>query len=158
MPWKERFFVLIGNILTCFVDHVQLDECKGEVFIFAETELRSTYHGGQQFGIYLANPFEPIQMAAISMQEQTLWMEALKKAINQAKLSLRAYMLKKGSLNDTSYKKKYFVLHQEALSYHKDKYSLSASQGCIYLNAGTVAEFNDNLQYIIVSDPSTSQT
>jgi hypothetical protein len=143
--------------LTCFADHVQLDECKGEAFIFGETEVITMSSEGQPFGISLATPFEPIRVAASNPEDQTIWVNALRRTVNQAKLCLRGYILKRSSMNDGQFKKKYFVLHQDAVSYHKDKSHLGAGQGCIYLNAETIAEFNDNLQLIEITDPNSNQ-
>lgn len=112
---------------------------------------------GKEFGLYLAVPFDPIQLAASSSEELGLWKAALQNAVRVAQQSLRGFMLKQSLTVQGQQRLKYFILHEDALTYHKDSVHLSTVQGCLYFHEGTLATYHDDELRIVISDSASNQ-
>lgn len=147
--WKDRFFILCGNVLSCFINHRNLDGKRGELLLFHETKAELDEFDGKQFGIKLSGPFDAIHLAAANAADQKLWLAALNRAIDGAKKSLRGYMLRISASG--SKKEKFFVLHENSLSYHSGSDNLNV-QGFVVFQPGVTVRGNEKLQLLQVRD------
>ena len=141
--WKKRFFVLRGSTLNYFSDQ-NSTRSKGELLIFGETQIKSGEENGQPFCLSLWEPFSQLQLACASESDLQVWMGAFNRSISTGKQALRNTMYRRAQLQDGGTKKKYFILHAEVITYHKDKTQLLNVQGLVHLDANTDLEYNDN--------------
>ena len=121
--WKKRYFVLRGNNLAYYDNH-EMGESKADVFLLAETEVKPCEIDDQLCCISLSIPFSSIQLAALSLADQSSWIDAFETAISNAKSALRGSYFKLSNSGDTQRKKKFFILHEMAIGLYKDEQHL----------------------------------
>lgn len=153
--WKKRFFVLRGSTLNYFSDQSS-SKSKGELLIFAETEIKSGNENGQAFCISMWEPFSLLQLATASAADMAIWMQAFTRAIETGRRALRSIMYRKAQLADGGTKKKFFILHSDVITYHKDREQLLNVQGLVHLDRNTDMEYNDAKMLITVQDLSAN--
>lgn len=153
--WKKRFFVLRGSTLNYFSDQSST-KSKGELLIFAETQIKSANENGQAFCISLWEPFSLLQLATASAADMAIWVQAFTRAIETGRRALRSIMYRKAQLADGGTKKKFFILHSDVITYHKDREQLLNVQGLVHLDRNTDMEYNDAKMLITVQDMSAN--
>ena len=153
--WKKRFFVLRGSTLNYFSDQSST-KSKGELLIFAETQFRSGNENGQSFCISLWEPFSVLQLATATQADLAQWGKAFERAIEAGRQALRSVMYRKAQLADGGTKKKFFILHLDVITYHKDAKQLLNVQGLVHLDRNTDMEYNDSKMLITVQDMSAN--
>ena len=141
--WKKRYFVLRGSTLNYFSD-AGSTKSKGELLIFGETQTKSGNENGQPFCVSMWGPFSLLQLACASAADMQVWLAAFARSIEMGKKALRAVMYRKAQLQDGGTKKKFFILHSEVITYHKDRTQLLNVQGLVHLDKNTDLEFNDS--------------
>ena len=155
--WKKRYFMLNGNTFTYYIDHKSLDKAKGDLLLTAEATVEESTLPGKQFCLMITTPFHTLVIAAKDIEEQQSWRVAIEKSILVARYSVRGYITKKGSLTDGGKSRKFFILHETAITWHRDHEHTQDIQGMIKLNADTTIETNDEQNKINLTD-STSNT
>jgi len=141
--WKKRFFVLRGSTLNYFSDQ-NSSKSKGELLIFGETQLKSGSDNGQPFSLSMWEPFSILQLACASEADRQVWINAFVRAIEIGRQALRNTMYRRAQLQDGGTKKKFFILHSDVVTYHKDKTQLLNVQGLVHLDSNTELEYNDS--------------
>jgi len=141
--WKKRYFVLRGSTLNYFSD-AGSTKSKGELLIFGETQTKSGNENGQPFCVSMWEPFSLLQLACASAADMQVWLAAFARSIDMGKKALRAVMYRKAQLQDGGTKKKFFILHSDVITYHKDRTQLLNVQGLVHLDKNTDLEFNDS--------------
>ena len=149
--WKKRFFVLRGSSLNYFSDQ-NSTKSKGELLIFGETQFKSGSENGQPFSISLWEPFSLLQLACASEADLRVWIDAFARSIALGKQSLRSIIYRRAQLQDGGTKKKFFVLHQDVITYHKDKTQLLNVQGLVHLDNNSDLEFDDSKLILTIQD------
>ncbi len=144
--------MLRGCTFTYYTDHQTMQEPKGELLVFAETKLQTMELSGQKFCFSLMKPFPALHLAAESADDVQIWVKAFAKAIMMAQKGLRNYMTKYINPRDGLSKKKFFILHQDAITIHRDSESISVVQGLIHLNDNSFCEYYDRSLRITVVD------
>ena len=129
--WKRRYFMLRGCTFTYYSDHHSMQDPKGELLIFGESKMTTCELSGQKFCITLMNPFPVLHLACETNDDMQLWVKAFTKSIALAKKGLRNYMIKYSNPSEGPSKRKYFILHQDAVTIHKDMESISVVQGTL---------------------------
>lgn len=157
-PWKKRFFMLHGCILTYYNDHLSTQESKGELLVFAETVVIPCDFHAQQYCLSLAEPFPPLMLAADTQGERDMWVKCFTRAITAAKFSLRGNIYRRSSAREGGNKLKYFILHENALTYHKNRDNIFAVQGLIHINSESYMEYNDDKSRITLVDTISKYT
>jgi hypothetical protein len=141
--WKKRFFVLRGSTLNYFSDQ-NSSKSKGELLIFGETQLKSGSDNGQPFSLSMWEPFSILQLACASEADRQVWINAFVRAIEIGRQALLNTMYRRSQLQDGGTKKKFFILHSDVVTYHKDKTQLLNVQGLVHLDSNTELEYNDS--------------
>lgn len=166
--WKLRFFILIGNVLSCYADHEHTSTNKGEIFIFEETEVSEVAEKGKAHGILLKNPFDPVSLAAVSLADQSLWKAAFNNAVELARQAPKGFIVKISSTEKGSKKLRYCVLHENVISFHtvrcfalcwgfceinmQSQDSHSTASSLLYLDQHVLFDANDAKQLISLTD------
>jgi hypothetical protein len=146
--WKKRYFMLRGCTLTYYSDHQSMDTAKGELLVFGETEFREDLN--QKNSFTLAVPFALLNLSCESGMDFFVWCKAFKNAIGLAQQALTSYIDKLSDDEEVS-KRKFFILHQDAITFHKDEFTTSSVQGLLHLNDNTHMEYyNKKLQIIVI--------
>lgn len=140
--WKKRFFVLRGSTLNYYSDQ-NATKSKGELLVFGETQLKSGSENGQPYCITIWEPFSVLQLACASPADLQVWIAAFTRSMDIGKRALRNNMYRKALLQDGGTKKKYFILHSDVITYHKDKTQLLNVQGLVHMDKNTDMEYND---------------
>ena len=135
--------MLRGCTFTYYTDHQTMQEPKGELLVFAETKLQAMELSGQKFCFSLMKPFPTLHLAAETADDLQIWVKAFSKAVTMAQKGLRNYMTKYINPRDGPSKKKFFILHQDAITIHRDNESISVVLGLIHLNDNTFMEYYD---------------
>ena len=137
--WRKRYFILTHNTLNYYLSDKDLRKPKGNVLIVGDGQVRNenaiaTKSGKENnkkfFGFRFTTPFESILFLSATEKDRALWVKSIQYAIDHAHLSLRGYMLKRTSamsLLDPTVRK-FWVLHQDILSYHKDHESTQTDE------------------------------
>ncbi|CAE7846647.1 unnamed protein product [Symbiodinium microadriaticum] len=125
--WKKRYFMLNGNTFTYYVDHKNVDKAKGDLLLTAE-----------------------------DTEERDSWRVAIEKSIMVARNSIRGYITKKGSLADGGKSRRFFILHEAAITWHKDHEHTQDIQGMVKLATDTSMICNDEQLKINLTDASTN--
>eukprot|EP00602_Paraphysomonas_sp_CaronLab_P002046 CAMPEP_0185025022 /NCGR_PEP_ID=MMETSP1103-20130426/8142_1 /TAXON_ID=36769 /ORGANISM="Paraphysomonas bandaiensis, Strain Caron Lab Isolate" /LENGTH=1076 /DNA_ID=CAMNT_0027558133 /DNA_START=70 /DNA_END=3300 /DNA_ORIENTATION=- len=156
--WKKRYFMLNGNTFTYYVDHKSVDKAKGDLLLTAEASVEESVLPGKPFCIMITTPFHTLVVAAKDAEERDAWRVAIEKSIMVARNSIRGYITKKGSLADGGKSRKFFILHEAAITWHKDHEHTQDIQGMIKLNADTTIVLNDDLYKINLTDSTNNVT
>jgi PH domain len=154
MLWKRRFFMLRGSTFSYFADHNTLHMSKGELIVFAETTISTGELSGQRYCITLADPFPSLTLACETPAEMDIWLKAFTSSIALARDGgVRGFAYKFTSPKEGGgSSKKYFVLHQDAITVHKDADVAAAVLGLIHLNDYTFMEYYDSSKKITIVD------
>lgn len=140
--------MLRGCTLTYYSDHQSMDTPKGELLVFGETEFREDMN--QKNSFTLAIPFALLNLSCESGMDFFVWSKAFKGAITLAQQALTSYIDKISDDEDVS-KRKFFILHQDAITFHKDEFTTSSVQGLLHLNDHTHMEYyNKKLKIKII--------
>jgi hypothetical protein len=135
-----------------------MDSPKGELLIFGETKCEAKEYSGQKYCLTLSEPFAILYLACEAEQDLEVWVRAFDKAITSAKKAIRSFMYKYVSSKEGGSKRKYFILHQDAITFHRDEDHINSVQGLIHLNDSTYMEYYDNKQRITLVDTSLKHT
>ena len=149
--WKRRYFMLRGSTLSYYTDHLSMDSPKGELLVFGQTRFTTDENGPQKNSFSLAFPFNELKLSCESGLDFFVWSKACKAAITLAQQALKGYIDKTTDAEEVT-KRKYFILHQDALTYHKDDSSIGSVQGIMHLNDHTLMEYFDKKHEIAVID------
>jgi hypothetical protein len=149
--WKKRFFMLRGSTLTYYENHQSMNAPKGELLVFGETRCHAENLYGQKFSFTLSVPFAPLNLACENLNDFNLWTRAFENSILLAQQALRSY-IDKFVEKEGSTRRKYFILHQDAITFHKDDSDISSVQGLLHLNDNTLMEFYDRKEQITLYD------
>ena len=137
--WKKRYFVLSGNTLNYYKNNRDLDIPKGNVLIVEdgivkmENQIKTKASGGGKdytyYGFRFTTPFDSILFMTISSEDRAAWMRALESAVALSRTFLRGYILNVvHGITSQSKVRKFFVLHSDVLTYHKDHESTKETQ------------------------------
>jgi hypothetical protein len=100
----------------------------------------------------ITTPFHTLVLAAKDDTERAAWKGALERAIEVTRRSCRGYVTKKGGIMDGGKSRKFFILHEAAITWHKDHEHTSAIQGMIKLSADTSMDINEEQMKINLYD------
>lgn len=156
--WKKRYFMLNGNTMTYFVDHNSVDKAKGDLLLTAEASVADSTMPGKPYCVTITTPFHTLIVAAKDVEEQQAWKSAIEQSILQARNSIRGYITKKGGLVDRGKTRKFFILHESAITWHQDHEHTSAIQGMMKLTSETTVLFDDAQNRITLTDTVTNAT
>lgn len=149
---RKRYVVLNGNAIIYYADHNSLSTPKGNLLIVGDSELKDREIEGFEFAFEVSTPFESLVLAARSAEDRAAWKYSISKSIEFARFSLRGYMIKKGTFLEGS-PRKFFVLHNNRLSFHADHEHTALTQWSIDISDKTVMKVLDDKKMIIgVSD------
>ena len=143
--------MLRGSTLSYYTDHLSMDTPKGELLVFGQTRFTTDENGPQKNSFSLAFPFNELKLSCESGLDFFVWSKACKAAITLAQQALMGFIDKTTDAEEVS-KRKYFILHQDALTYHKDDCSIGSVQGIMHLNDHTLMEYFDKKHEIAVID------
>ena len=126
--WRKRYFVLTGNTMNYYISNKKMDTPKGNVLIVGDgmvkvedsIQTKGSKTDRQYYGFRFTTPFESILFLSISADDRSSWMRALEAAVELSKRYLRGYMLKRTPALVNGSVRKFFVLHNEVLTHHKD--------------------------------------
>jgi PH domain len=152
--WKRRFFVLRDSTLAYYTDH-QSKTPRDSLILFGETELARTAFAGQRFCITLRYPFDLVYFGCEDEQSLLVWMNALQKTIEAGKATPRGYMNRCiDSREGRKMKRRFFVLHRDAVTVHQDKENLHILQGIYRITQASVMEYDDAHLILVIIDHS----
>jgi hypothetical protein len=154
--WKKRYFMLNGNTMTYFVDHNTVDKAKGDLLLTAEAGVEESTMPGRPYCVTITTPFHTLIVAAKDAEEQESWKSAIEQSILQARNSIRGYITKKGGLVDRGKQRKFFILHESAITWHQDHEHTSAIQGMMKLTPETSVIYDDAQNKITLTDTTTN--
>lgn len=137
--------------MTYYADQTSMDTPKGELLVFGETEFAVDEFASQKHSFTLAVPFALLNLSCESGMDFFVWTKAFKASIALAQQALTGYMDKVSDAEEIS-KRKFFILHQDALTFHKDEESTSSVQGLLHLNDYTHMDYYDRKRQIVVTD------
>ena len=126
--WKRRYFMLRGCTFTYYSDHQTMQEPKGELLVFAETKLSSSELSGQKHCFTLMTPFPALHLACETADDLQVWLAAFRQSTALAHRGLRSYVTKAVPQSDGPSKRKFFILHQDAVTIHMSAESISVVQ------------------------------
>lgn len=149
--------MLRGSTLSYYDNHTSLNAPKGELLVFGETKCLAENQYGQKFSFTLSIPFAPLNLTCEHLNDFNLWTRAFENSILLAQKALRSY-IDKFVEKDGSQKRKYFILHQDAITFHKDESDISAVQGLLHLNDSTIMEYYDRKEQITITDTHLKHT
>ena len=150
--------MLNGNTFTYYVDHKNVDKAKGDLLLTAEATVEESSLPGKPYCIMITTPFHTLIVAAKDQEERDSWRVAIEKSIMIARNSIRGYITKKGTLADGGKSRRFFILHEAAITWHKDHEHTQDIQGMIKLAADTSMICNDDQCKINLTDSSTNTT
>ena len=156
--WKKRYFMLNGNTMTYYVDHNSVEKAKGDLLLTSEASVEDSSQPGKPFCITITTPFHTLIVAAKDQEERVGWRKAIEDAILLARNSIRGYISKKGGLVDRGKSRKFFILHDTAITWHQDHEHTSAIQGMMKLTPETTILLNDEQGRINLTDTTTNST
>lgn len=134
--WRKRYFVLTGNTMNYYISNKKMDVPKGNVLIVGDgvvkvedsIKTKGAKTDRQYYGFRFTTPFESILFLSISADDRTSWMRALEAAVELSKRYLRGYMLKRTPALVNGSVRKFFVLHNDVLTHHKDHESTKVAE------------------------------
>eukprot|EP00604_Paraphysomonas_vestita_P002618 CAMPEP_0174818500 /NCGR_PEP_ID=MMETSP1107-20130205/1172_1 /TAXON_ID=36770 /ORGANISM="Paraphysomonas vestita, Strain GFlagA" /LENGTH=1084 /DNA_ID=CAMNT_0016030393 /DNA_START=1357 /DNA_END=4611 /DNA_ORIENTATION=- len=144
--------------MTYFVDHNSVDKAKGDLLLTAEASVADSSMPGKPYCVTITTPFHTLVIAAKDTEEQQSWKSAIEQSILQARNSIRGYITKKGGLVDRGKTRKFFILHESAITWHQDHEHTSAIQGMMKLTPETTVLFDDAQNRITLTDTVTNAT
>lgn len=150
--WKKRYFILNGNTLTYYETHKNVSKPKGDLLLTSESVVENSSVPGKDFCLMITTPFHTLVLAAKDDAERVAWSAALERAIEVTRRSCRGYITKKGGIMDGGKSRKFFIMHEAAITWHKDHEHTSAIQGMLKLSADTSMDINDELKKINLYD------
>jgi hypothetical protein len=156
--WKKRYFMLNGNTMTYYTDHNSMDKAKGDLLLTPEATVEETSVPGKPFCVTITTPFHTLVIAAKDQEERVAWRKAVEDSILMARNSIRGYITKKGGLVDRGKTRKFFILHDAAITWHQDHEHTSSIQGMMKLTAETTIALNDEQHRITLTDTATNNT
>ena len=134
-----------------------MDSPKGELLVFGETKYALDELSSQKHSFTLAIPFAMINLSCETGIDFFLWTKAFKKSIALAQQALRSYIDKVVETEEIT-KTKFFILHQDAITVHRDENSTSSVQGLLHLNDNTSMEYYDKKRQITITDTELRHT
>lgn len=153
--WKKRYFMLSGNTLTYYTDHNSIERAKGDLLLTPETSIEDSSTQGRNFCLTITTPFHKLIVGAKDSDERNSWRKSLEEAITKAKSSIRGYITKKGGLVEATVRK-FFILHDSAISWHQDHEHTSQIQGLIKLTSDTTMVVDDQTHRITLTERPTN--
>jgi hypothetical protein len=139
------------------------------LYPLGETKCSTEEYSDKMFCFKLSVPFAMLNLACENTSDFKVWTLAFHKSISLAQEALRSYIYKlsekgengekgerKGKEEDK--KRKYFILHQDVITFHKDEKNINAVQGLIHLNDTTSMEYYDKKQRIVIKDNQLKQS
>jgi hypothetical protein len=144
--------MLRGCTFTYYSDHQSMQDPKGELLVFAETKLQAIELSSQKHCFTLTTPFPVLHLACETADDLQIWLAAFGRASALAQRGLRSYVTKAVPQSDGASKRKFFILHQDAVTIHMSAESISVVQGLIHLNDNTFMEYYDHSLKITLID------
>lgn len=142
--WKKRFFVLTDTTLHYYENEQNMAKPKGSVLIVHDSTVKNTgTEGGKSNCFNLCTPFTELHVSADDEDEVASWIAALEGAIKQTKDLPRGYLTKRGGIFDGGNRKKYFIMHVNAITWHADHEHVKVIQGTMPLLDSTDVEYAD---------------
>lgn len=154
--WKKRYFVLTETSFKYYADHSSTDTLKGDLAIKGETVVEETDRKvtGRNFCLTIKNNLSNlVVISAKDEQEMIGWKDAIEQVIINTSSSIKGYAMKVERDDDMPVLK-YFIFHNESLSYHQDENHTGAIQGIMKLTSTTKINFDEDFLKISLSDPS----
>ena len=150
--WKKRYFILNGNTLAYHETHKNVSKSKGDLLLTSEAVVENSSVPGKDYCLMITTPFHTLVLAAKDDAERVSWGMAIEKAIEVTRKSCRGYITKKGGIMDGGKSRKFFIMHEAAITWHKDHEHTSAIQGMLKLSADTAMDINDEQKKINLYD------
>lgn len=142
--WKKRFFALNASSISYFESHQVATKPKGSiVLVYGSTVQRGEVRSGKEFIIEIKTPFTLLILSANSEEECNGWIEAIDKVLKSLKELPRAYITKRGGIFEGGNSRKYFILHNDCLTWHQDEEHVKSIKGSIPLTSATVVNYLD---------------
>ena len=162
--WRKRYFILTHNTLNYYINDKELRYPKGNVLIVGDGLVRNENaiatkankeNNKKFFGFRFTTPFESILFLSATEKDRALWVKSIQYAIDHAHLALRGYMLKRTSamsmLDPTV--RKFWVLHKDILSYHKDHESTKIDEFSYLITDEVEIEPDDHKWKLKINGP-----
>lgn len=156
--WKKRYFILNGNTLTYYETHKNVSKAKGDLLLTSEAVVENSSVPGKDFCLMITTPFHTLVLAAKDDAERSSWSQAIERAIEVTRQSCRGYVTKKGGIMDGGKSRKFFIMHEAAITWHKDHEHTSAIQGMFKLSADTSMEINEDQKKINLYDATSKSS
>jgi hypothetical protein len=142
----RRYFVLNDNAITYFKDHKSTDIPKGDVLLTEDTTIDDFEDKDYQFGFIVSTQFVKMKMVAKDAQERNEWKQKIRMVVSDLAASsemghaVRGYLSKSGRFLEAKHVRKFFMLHNDCLTYHQDLYHTSVIQGMRKFSGRTTVE------------------
>jgi hypothetical protein len=153
--WKKRYFMLSGNTLTYYSDHNSLEKAKGDLLLTPEASIEDSATQGKNFCLTITTPFHKLIVGCKDNDERAAWRAAIENSITKAKNSIRGYITKKGGVVEST-SRKFFILHDSALTWHQDHEHTSQIQGMVKLTAETTMVLDEESHKITLTEKPTN--
>jgi hypothetical protein len=143
--WKKRYFVLNDHTVTYYKDHKHTAVARGDLLLMPTTTTKDFVKDNKNpYGFTVTTAFKELRLLANDEQERQEWKQAIHAAVQDLSKSMRGYLYKRAGFLD-AWKRKFFVLHRDALTYHHDHNHTAKIEGAIQLTHTTVLELSQNL-------------
>lgn len=167
--WRTRYFVLTANSLNYYLSSKHLRKPKGNVLLVSDAKVTAenvevtkqmmakSKSGAEKtkfYGFRLSTPFESILFLTPMESERKSWMDALKDAIANAHASLRGYMMnRKSAMGWEKTSRKFWILHKDTLTYHKDHEHTKVDEFAYTIEDDTEIDPDDDKLKLKINDP-----
>ena len=143
--WKKRFVVLTAVALYYFEDRENLQIPKATILLFSDSSATIETNPNPLFKncFVVCSLFKNLHLSAGTEENRTSWISAINNVIFNMKPLPRGIMVICRGLLHGGNKKKYFVLHSTAISYHSDVEYVKTIQGSMPMKDAK-CDFNDS--------------
>jgi hypothetical protein len=145
--WKRRFFVLGENSLTYYTDEAGArrgTSPKGDILFTADSTVSPRDVESIAFCFAIVTPEKTLYVAAQGEAEMADWIAAVRASIEALSTSAhrgkRGYLTKRAVVSGGNWKRRFFLLSSDRLSYYKSDKTTTDCKGTVMLTRGTRIE------------------
>jgi len=147
--WKRRYFVLNGSSLTYYQDHKHVKTAKGDILLTSDATVEEFSEGEYQYGFEVKTPFMTLRLSCVDGDERDEWTNSIRNIILELSKMMRGYLLKQGKFLEGAWVRKFFILHNDTLTYHDDHLHTSKISGVYQLSSDAIVETDDQFSITI---------
>jgi len=147
--WKKRYFMLNGNTLTYCSDHRHTETAKGDVLLTEDATVEDFSDESYPFGFTVSTQFVKMKMAAKDAADRADWTTKIRLAISDLVNGMRGYLYKSGRFLEAKQVRKFFMLHNDCITYHQDLHRTATIQGMRKFSGRTTVEKEGDCVLII---------